>query len=144
MTQKALTTALARRMAGHQGKFRIPPPVFEHMQGEFLAFDEQAATLTTRFPVLEEFLNPYGILQGGIIAAAVDNTIGPLGFLIAPPNVTRRMEMKYSKAVTVEMGTITVTARLTERSGRRLSFSAEVRSPQGELLARAKAEHWIL
>ncbi len=144
MTQEDVSTALARRMEGRQGNFLIPPPVFVRMQGEFIAFDEQSGTLTTRFPVLAEFLNPYGILQGGIIAAAVDNTIGPLGFLIAPPNVTRRLEMKYSKAVTVEMGTISVQARLTGRDGRRLAFSAEVRDPQGALLARGRAEHWIV
>jgi len=34
-------------------------------------------------------------MQGGMIAAAVDNTIGPLSFLVAAPNVTRRLEMKY-------------------------------------------------
>lgn len=131
-------------MEGQDGKFLIPPPVFERMQGEFIDFDEQACTLSARFPVLAEFLNPYGLLQGGMLAAAVDNTIGPLSFLIAPPNLTRRLEMKYSRPASVEMGTITVMARLTDRADRRLSFSAEVRSPQGELLARARAEHWIM
>jgi acyl-coenzyme A thioesterase PaaI-like protein len=58
--------------------YQFPPPVFTTMQGEFIALDLDHQSLTTRFPVDERYLNPYGLLQGGIIAAAVDNTFGPL------------------------------------------------------------------
>ncbi len=58
--------------------FIFPPPVFEIMQGEFLSYDLEQTILIVRFPVLENWLNPYGIMQGGMLAAAIDNTIGPL------------------------------------------------------------------
>jgi len=48
------------------------------MKGEVIDYDMEHETLTNRFPVLAEHLNPYGNIQGGIIAAAIDNTIGPL------------------------------------------------------------------
>jgi acyl-CoA thioesterase FadM len=64
--------------------------------------------------------------------------------LVAPPNVTRRLEMKYGRPVRPEMGTFTVKARLLQQSDQWLTFSAEVRGPDGELLARAKAVHWII
>jgi len=101
----------------------FPPPVFSVMQGQFLEYDPEQALLRTRFPVLESWLNPYGMMQGGMLAAAVDNTIGPLSALVAPANVTRQMELKYSQAVTLETGFVTVTARLTDRQGRWLTFS---------------------
>jgi acyl-coenzyme A thioesterase PaaI-like protein len=114
------------------------------MEGAFIAFDPAEGRLTTRFPIRESYLNPYGTVQGGMIAAAVDNTFGPLSMLVAPPNVTHRLEMTYSRPVTPDLGHITVTARLVDRDGRRLHFRAGVRDPEGRRLARAKAVHWIV
>jgi acyl-coenzyme A thioesterase PaaI-like protein len=134
-----------RLKAGDQvEQFLLPPPVFTDMQGEIVAVDLQAGTLETRFPLFERYLNPYRTVQGGIIAAAVDNTLGPLSLLVAPPNVTRRLELTYSRPATLEMGYILVGARLLERQDRRLIFSAQVSGPQGERLARVRAEHWIV
>ena len=81
---------------------------------------------------------------GGMVAAAVDNTLGPLSVLVAPPNVTHRLEMTYSRPVTLDIGHVIVRARLIERQGRRLLFRADVRSPEGLRLARSKAVHWII
>jgi len=78
------------------------------------------------------------------VAAAVDNTLGPLSMLVAPPNVTRRLEMKYSLPVTPDLEFIRVKARLLKREGRWLYFAANVHDQAGEILARAKAKHWIL
>ncbi len=77
-------------------------------------------------------------------AAAVDNALGPLSMLVAPPNVTRRLQMKYSRQVTSDLAHITVKAKLLERKGRWLAFSTDVRDPEGALLARAQASHWIM
>ena len=133
----AIEDAIKERLGDRIEDYAIPPPVFCTMRGEFLVFDAEAG-------VLEEYLNPYGAMQGGMVAAAVDNTLGPLSMLVAPPNMTRRLQIKYSRQVTPELGYITVKGRLLERKGRWLSFSAEVRDPEGALLARAQARHWIV
>jgi acyl-coenzyme A thioesterase PaaI-like protein len=114
------------------------------MQGELLAFDEQAGTLSARFPILPGQLNPYDTLQGGFLAAAVDNTFGPLSLLVAPPNVTRRMELTYSRPIPPDLGYITIHARLSGQDGRRLQLNADVLDAQGNRLARARAVHWII
>jgi acyl-coenzyme A thioesterase PaaI-like protein len=139
----SILDAIQERLGGRQDEYIIPPPVFDTMRGEFLAFDPEGRLLETRFPVLEEYLNPYGAMQGGMVAAAVDNTLGPLSMLVAPPNVTRRLQMKYSRPITPGLEYITVRAKLLERKGRWLTFAAEVRDPDGTLLARARAAHWI-
>ena len=137
--------ALLREKVGDRiDAYKIPPPVFEAMQGEFLAFDMEEESLTAQFPVLEHYLNPYAAMQGGMVAAAVDNTLGPLSVLVAPPNLTRKLEMTYSKPVSLDMGVVIVKARLRNREGQKLTFSADVRSRDGSRLARAKAVHWIL
>ena len=122
----------------------MPPPVFTAMQGEFVAYDPDRATLTARFPILESYLNPYGTMQGGMIAAAVDNTLGPLSMLVAPPNVTRQLGLTYSRPITLDARQILVTARLCGRDGLRLHLRAEVTDLDGHRLARAKAVHWIV
>jgi acyl-coenzyme A thioesterase PaaI-like protein len=124
-------------------EYLFPPPVFSTMEGRFLSFNLDTGLLTAQFPVLENYLNPYHSMQGGRIAAAVDNTLGPLSILVAPPNVTRKLEMTYSKPATLEIGFITVEAKYLKRDGRRLYFSALVYNPDGERLARGKALHWI-
>ena len=140
----AIMDRLRDRLGDRTGDYVLPPPVFSAMQGEFIAVDLDAGTLTARFPVLETYLNPYGTMQGGMIAAAVDNTLGPLSMLVAPPNVTRRLNMTYSRPITRDLEFIIVEARLLERKGRWLFFRAEVRTPGALCLARSKARHWII
>ena len=139
-----IIAALHRQHGDRIGQYAFPPPIFNAMQGQILDFDSQQAVLSVRFPVLESWLNPYGMMQGGMLAAAMDNAIGPLGALVAPANVTRHMEVKYSRAATLDIGFVCVIARLVERDGRWLIFKAEANDPDGLRLARAKARHWIL
>lgn len=124
-------------------EFLLPPPSFTSMQGEILDFDEQEGTLSARYPILASQLNPYHTLQGGFLAAAVDNTFGPLSLLVAPPNVTRRLELTYNRPVMLELGYIIVHARLKTRSDRVLELSADILDPHGNRLARATATHYI-
>jgi uncharacterized protein (TIGR00369 family) len=140
----SIMEAFRERLGERFDEFLIPPPVFAAMQGEFVTLDLEAGELAARFPVRHDELNPYGSMQGGMVAAAIDNALGPLSMLVAPPNVTRRLQIKYSRPVTPDLAYITVTARWTGRSGRQLSFRAEVRDPAGRLLARASASHWIV
>jgi acyl-coenzyme A thioesterase PaaI-like protein len=140
----AIQQALTERLGEKVSDFLIPPPVFTSLEGKFLTFDRAAASLSASFPVLEKFLNPYRMLQGGILAALVDNTIGPLSVLVAPPNVTRRLSMKYSAPVTMELAYVIVEAQLTSRDRSMLKFKAWVKDPQGNQLASAEASHWIL
>ena len=136
--------ALRAKLGEKIDDYPVPPPVFTAMQAEFVAYDSEAETLTVRFPVLPSYLNPYGVMQGGMIAAAVDNTLGPLSMLVAPPNVTRQLQMTYSRPIPLDTGEILVTARVCGRSGRRLHLRAEVTDLDNRRLARAKAVHWVV
>ena len=124
--------------------FNFPPPVFDAMQGEIVDYNLDEKTLTNRFPILAEHHNPYGNMQGGIIAAAIDNTIGPLSLFVAPPNMTRQMDIKYSKIVSPDLGYIYVTAKFIKKNKQQLFFEAIVENSQTEKLASAKARHWII
>ena len=135
---------LESRLQGRMEKISIPPPVLEAMKGELLEYDLEKGSLKAKFPVLRAQLNPYGHMQGGIISAAIDNTIGPLSMLVSPPNFTRHMEVKYGKVVTPELGYIYVTARYIEKKKRQLFFEAVVEDSDGNKLASAKSKHWVI
>ena len=119
-------------------EYELPPPSFTIMQCEIITFDKEKATLTTKIPVLKEWLNPYSTMQGGMIIAAIDNALGPLSLLIAPKNMTRNIESKLIKAITMDVKYIYVTASLYEEKKRRLIFDVLVKDVEENLYATAR------
>lgn len=139
-----LLPLLEEKLQGRMDEIQFPPPVFEAMQGEVLDYDPETETLINRFPVLDEQLNPYGNMQGGIIAAAIDNTIGPLSMIVSPPNFTRYMNLKYGRVVSPDLAYINVTATFIKKNKRQLFFEAVVKDSEGNKLASAKSTHWVI
>ena len=135
---------IARHYPGGFEGVSVPPPSFVSMNGEFVAIDPEGMSVEVKFPVPAETLNPFGNMQGGMIAAAVDNAIGPLSMIAGPVNFTRDLSLKYRSPVKGSYEYILVRASLSEQKGRRLFFTAEVRDPEGLLLVSAKAMNWII
>ena len=125
-------------------EYELPSPSFSIMRCEIIAFDKEKATLTTKIPVLKEWLNPYSTMQGGMIVAAMDNALGPLSLLIAPKNMTRSIESKLIKAITPDVKYIYATASLYEAKKRRLIFDVVVKDEEGNLYATARVTNFIL
>lgn len=122
----------------------LPPPVFTEMNGQFVDFDAEAKRLVARFPVDERYFNPLAYVQGGILGALLDNTIGPLSYLVAPPSVTTQFNLSFLRPVTAETGHIRITAQLDERTRRQLFFTGTARDPQGKTLTIAHATAQII
>lgn len=135
---------IRQKLGDRRDDFLLPPPVYLAMGAEVVAYDAARGVLSVRFPLRDEYINAYGTVQGGVVAAAVDNVLGPLSMLVAPPNYTRRLEMTYSRPVTPDLEYIVVKGTFLGREGRWLSLRAEMRAPDGTLLARARAKHWVI
>ena len=125
-------------------EYKMPAPSFSIMQAEIIEYDESKASLTIQMPVLEIFLNPFGTMQGGMIVAAMDNAIGSLSMLVAPLNMTRNIESKLIKAITMDVESLFITAKLSEQKKRRLIFDVVVKDSNNEVYATAKITNWIL
>lgn len=135
-----LTELLKQRLpAGLQ----LPPPCLTSMQGEPLEYEE-GQWLSMRFPVLPTYQNPLGYMQGGFIVAALDNTLGPFSYLIAPPSVTAHLAIEYLRPVVPGTAFIDCLARLVTRTSRNLYLSGEVRNPEGKVLALCQSTCHIL
>jgi uncharacterized protein (TIGR00369 family) len=53
-----------------------PPPCAKTLGLGFTAIDGERGTIETRFEAVEMFLNPAGNVQGGFLAAMLDDTMG--------------------------------------------------------------------
>ncbi|MBK8900554.1 MAG: PaaI family thioesterase [Anaerolineaceae bacterium] len=126
------------------GTLQLPPPIFTDMAGEFVDMDLDAKTLTVRFPVQARYQNPMGYMQGGMIAAAIDNAIGPLSFMVAAPNVTKTMEVTYLRPIPASVEEITVMAAFESQQERELIFVADVLRGDGTKLATARSVNVLL
>lgn len=142
LTGKAISDRL-QSMAPAGTQLQIPPACLVDMLGEPLEYEE-GLSLSMRFPVLPRYANPLGHMQGGYIVAALDNTLGPFSYLIAPPSVTSSLNTQYLRPVTPESSFITCVARLTERTRATLHLTGEARNPEGKVVALCQAVCKIL
>lgn len=117
----------------------IPPRIFTHLGGHFTAFDEDAASLSARFPVKAEYRNPLGFMQGGMIVAAIDNTMGPLCFLAGFLGVSTQINTAYIRPVTPTESWLDVTARIVERTKTQAHVHATATNEAGKTVALCQA-----
>lgn len=85
----------------------------------------------------EAFEGAPGRAHGGVVAALIDETMGLVMSISATPAFTGRLSVTY-RAPTPLGEPLEVRARLTERSGRKITVTAELRSAE-QLLAQAEA-----
>lgn len=136
---------IARVMQSVAGKFQLelPPKAFKHMDGRIHSYVRKKE-LTASFYCNPEFSNPQHVLQGGFMAAAIDNTMGPLSYL-ATGRATTTLELSVNYIRMAKEGQrITVTARVIVRGTQHLYMEAEVKGEDDKELARATSTILIL
>ena len=122
---------------------QCPPECFTFMRGTYVAY-ESRETLTVSFPVLTEYRNPVRAMQGGFIAAAIDNTMGPLSYLATRNSCsTLDLHVQYLRSV-LAGDVLNVTARVTSRGRQTLTLEAEAHDGRGKLIAKASSTMLIL
>ena len=139
-----LITLFKSKLGDKIDDFTLPPPIFTIMECEVIAYDEAEKSLTVKMPLLKQWLNPYGTMQGGMIDTAIDNAVGPLSMLVAPPNMTRTIETKLLKAISMNEGYIYVVAHLVEQKTRRLTFEAKVIDMNDVVYATSRVVNFVL
>lgn len=142
LTTEAINQLLSSRMPEGAGLV-IPPPCLLDMQGEAFEYEE-GVSLRVRFPVLPRYRNPMGHMQGGFIVAALDNTLGPFSYLIAPPSVTSSLNTQYLRPVSAKESFITCSARVVERTRATLHLAGEARGSDGKVVALCQSVCQIL
>jgi uncharacterized protein (TIGR00369 family) len=95
---------------------RMPAPCFVTLRGEVL---EHAlpTRIRVRYPVDLAWTNPYGILQGGFVAAMMDNVVGLCAHAHDPSRQTSTIEMSVRFFKPIHAGNVIVDGTIL-RAGR--------------------------
>jgi uncharacterized protein (TIGR00369 family) len=117
-----------------------PPPAAVLLGWELVAIDPEAGTIETAFEATEQFLNPFGMVQGGLLAAMLDDTLGPALVATLGPGVsapTTDLHVQFLRPA--RPGRLVGRGRIV-RKGRDVGFMAgELVDASGEIVAVATA-----
>jgi uncharacterized protein (TIGR00369 family) len=120
---------------------RLPPPPAATLLGwKLIAVEPDHGTITVEFEAKPEFVNPIGHIQGGFLAAMLDDTLGPaLVATLAPGQFAPTLELKVNFIRPATVGRLIGVGKVVHR-GRTVAFlQGELRTPDGQLIATATA-----
>jgi uncharacterized protein (TIGR00369 family) len=105
---------------------------------ELLDWDADTQKIKVGFQTRKEFRNPAGIIQGGIIAAMIDDAFGPMCILASGrTKVPLTLDLNVSYLAAGQQGKYVCEARII-RQGKSISFvEGELFDADGMLVARA-------
>ena len=124
----------------------VPGPPCARLLGWTLVSGEPGSgTITVRFEAKPEFTNPIGSIQGGFLAAMLDDTMGPaLVTTLEKDEFAPTLELKVSFIRPAKPGPVIGTGRVVHRGGTVAFLEGELRSAEGQLLATATATARIM
>ena len=120
---------------------RAPQPPAARLLGwELEEVDPEAGTIRVRFEARAEFANPTGAVQGGFLAAMLDDTMGPaLVATLEPDQFAPTLELKVNFLRPARPGRLVGTARVVHRGGTVAFLAGELADADGTLVATASA-----
>jgi uncharacterized protein (TIGR00369 family) len=119
---------------------RAPPAAAQTLGFELLEIDESRGWIRVRFEGKPQFANPMGVIQGGFLAAMLDDTLGPaLVCTLTKDQFAPTIELKVNFIRPAQIGTLIGEGRVVERGGTIAFLSGELKSEGGELIATATA-----
>lgn len=121
------------------------PPAATHLGLRFLEAEPQSGRILVEFAARAEFTNPHGQVQGGFLAAMLDDTLmGALATLLEPNEFATTLEIKVSFLRAAGLGKLRGEGRVVRR-GRSVAFlEGSLHSESGEEMATASATARIL
>ncbi|MDF1853909.1 PaaI family thioesterase [Pseudooceanicola sp.] len=115
-----------------------PPPIAEFLGWELISEDPETGDIEIAFHPTDEMTNVRGDVQGGIVAAMLDDTMGPaLMSLTGGRCIAASLDINISYMRPMHPGRVIARGRVI-RKGRTIAFlEAELFNAEGKLLARA-------
>lgn len=117
-----------------------PPPAAVTLGFKLLEIDPERGAIRVQFEAKPEFLNPMGVVQGGFVAAMLDDTLGPALVCTLPPgHFAPTIELKVNFIRPAQLGALIGEGRVVSRGGTIAFLEGELRTAQGDLVATATA-----
>jgi uncharacterized protein (TIGR00369 family) len=119
---------------------REPPPAAVLLGWKLIDVDPDAGTIEVSYTATEQFLNPAGWIQGGFVAAMLDDTLGPaLVATLGPGEWAPTTDLHVQFHSPAKPGELRGRGRVVRR-GRDIAFLAgELTDPSGTVVASAIA-----
>ena len=116
------------------------PPAAVLLGWELVSADPDAGTIEIAFTATEQFLNPVGVIQGGFLAAMLDDTMGPaLVATLGPGQFAPTSDLHVQFLHPARPGRLTGRGRIVSR-GKSVAFLAgELLDESGQIVAVATA-----
>ena len=116
------------------------PPISRLLGWQLITLDAQAGTIEVAFVAGDDFANPSGFVQGGMIAAMLDDTLGPAVFAQAGGTlITTTIDLHLHYIRPVRIGRVTTTARVINIGARIAFVEGKLFDLEGRLCATASA-----
>ncbi|WP_052085860.1 PaaI family thioesterase [Clostridium sp. HMP27] len=118
---------------------------FEVMKPKIIQYTAKES-LTIGFPVLEEYLNPDGRMQGGFITAAFDNTFGALCFYeVKDLALPATIDISTSYQRPIFMGDeLIITVDIKSMGNTIVHMTGDARNREGKLVATSTTNIMLL
>jgi uncharacterized protein (TIGR00369 family) len=117
------------------------PAVADLLGWRLESIDPEAGTIVVGYEAKPEFANPMGNVQGGILAAMLDDTMGPALVATLPPGkFAPTLEMKISFLQPAKIGgRLFGHGRVIKVGGTIAFLEGELRDEDGAVVAKASA-----
>lgn len=118
----------------------LPPSSARLLGWRFVGLDEATATLSCAFEATEAFLNPAGVVQGGILASMLDEAMGPVAAAVSGGEIfAQTLEMKVTYLRPGRVGPILGQGRIVQGGRDILFLEGRLTDAEGRLIATASA-----
>jgi uncharacterized protein (TIGR00369 family) len=120
---------------------RVDPPAAATTLGwELRAIDPDQGTIEVGFTASPAFLNPVGNIQGGFLAAMLDDTLGPaLVATLGPGQFAPTLELKVNFLRPARPGPLVGRGRVVHRGGTIAFLEGSLADESGAVVATATA-----
>jgi uncharacterized protein (TIGR00369 family) len=122
-----------------EGRVELTPAA-KTLGFQLLSVDPEAGTIEVAFTAKDSFLNPVGVIQGGFLAAMLDDTLGPaLVATLGPDQFAPTVDLHIQYLRPAKPGRLVGRGRVLKK-GKDIAFmSGELVDEGGEVVATAVA-----
>ncbi|MYW00927.1 PaaI family thioesterase [Streptomyces sp. SID3343] len=118
----------------------LPPPSAVLLGWELIEVDPEHGTIEVAFAAGEQFVNPMGVIQGGFLAAMLDETLGPALIATLPENrFAPTLDLHVQFLRPAHPGRLVGRGRIVQRGKEVCFLAGELVAPHGKPVAVATA-----
>ena len=117
-----------------------PPPAAKLLGWKVLEAERGSGRIRVQFEATQDFTNPMGNVQGGFLAAMLDDTLGPaLATTFREHEFAPTLELKVNFVRPAKPGVLVGTGWVVHRGGTVAFLQGELHDAKGDLVATATA-----